>query len=379
MPPKEKYKEILGLFGQKYCELDTLQKQYDNGVKLPQNAFKTMTPTRIFFEPTNNCNLDCSYCARSKMDREISYLSMDAFKTGVSSLPKGAYLVMVGNGEPLLNNKIYDMIRFAVDEGLLVGIITNGTILTKRNAVKLIESGVHRVQISFDTINREIFEKVQGPLNNFDKTLHKIVRFIHLARKEYSSNLFITISAVMTEDVKKAREKTRNFWNCLPVDNLYEGPLLSMQTDSGLYKEAMRFEQENWKICVNPWTSLKINADGTVNPCVLDVSSKYIVGNINDEPIMDIVNSEKFLALRRALYYRDIDFFKEIGYNCHMCNVWTDKAGYNIRKYLANGFPITYGLMVNEISNRSCYETDKIERLEKILDNYDAFIKEINE
>ncbi len=378
MIPKERYKEILGLFGRKYCELQNLQKQYNKGDKLPEDAFKIMTPTRIFIEPTNNCNLDCTYCARSKMDREISHLSIKAFETAVDCLPKGTYVSMLGNGEPLMNNDVYAMLKMAVNKGLVVGIITNGTLLTERNAAKLIESGIHRVQISFDTINRKTFEKLQGSLNNFVKTLYKILRFIYITRRKYNSNLFITISAVMTQDVKLDFQKTRNFWSSIPIDNLYEGPLLTLQTDSAAFEEARTCKQENWKICVNPWTSLKINSDGNVNPCIQDFSGKYVIGNINDTPIVGMVNSKKALALRKALFDRDVNFFKKIGYNCHLCNAWTDDIGHGIQDYLADTFPITYGLMVNEISNSFCYEADKIERLEKILSNYDGFIKEID-
>ena len=177
--------------------------------------------------------------------------------------------------------------------------------------------------------------------------------------------------------MKKTFQRTRDFWQALPIDNLYEGPLLSLQTDSGSYPELQMNPQEKWKICVNPWAALKINADGSVNPCVIDFSSKYIIGNIHEKTIAEICNSEKARRLRKALFDRDIGFFEKIGYNCHQCNAWTDQVSSNIKGYLANGFPITYGLMINEISNRPCYEPEKIDKLEYVLNNYDSFLREL--
>ena len=377
MIPKEKYKDILGLFAKKYCELDQLQRQYEAGNELSPEAFRTLTPTRIFFEPTNNCNLNCVYCARSKMVRKISNLSLKAFQNGIQSIPKGTYLIMVGNGEPLLNNQVYDMISHAVEAGLLVGVITNATALTEKNARRLLKTGAHRVQISFDTIEKPLFNKLQSNLNDFDKTLYNILRFVYLARQELRIPVFITISAVMTRENTHSFARTREFWQSLPVDNLYEGPLLSLQTDSGTYAEAQADLTESYKICANPWTSLKINADGSVNPCALDFSSKYVIGNIHENDLATIANSEPALLLRKALYDRDISFFEKIGYNCHRCNAWTEPVAADIGRYLLDGLPITYGLMINEIANRASYEPHKIERLARIIENYDTFLKDL--
>ena len=95
----------------------------------------------------------------------------------------------------------------------------------------------------------------------------------------------------------------------------------------------------------------------------MDFSSKYSIGNINEQNAREIMNSEKAIRLRRALYEKDIGFLSEIGYDCHKCNAWRTGIDHNIEDYLNSTMPITTGLVLNEISNERCYSLGNLERL----------------
>ncbi|MBW1615139.1 MAG: SPASM domain-containing protein [Deltaproteobacteria bacterium] len=309
------------------------------------------------------------------MNRKPMNIGFDTFKKACESLEAGTYIMMLGNGEPLFNRYVYDMTEYAVKKGLLVGITTNATMFTDKNIRKLIETGVHRVQISFDAVFEEIYRRSINTIGkhfNFANSLQRVLKFIYIARTEYKQSPFITISEVMTDEVIAVNSKNRAFWNKIPIDNLYEGPLLSLQTDSSIYKEQDFTKSEEWKICSNPFVCTKINADGSVNACVLDFSSKYIIGNINENSLSDIINSDKAIRLRKALYEQDINFLSDIGYNCHKCNAWTNSATGGIEGYCKNSFPITYGLMANEIYKSNSYPTEKILLLKELLDNFSS-------
>jgi len=386
MKNKEQMRKILRNYGEKFHELKDLNCDFEQKVakKTADFALK-IPPLRIFLEPTNRCNKHCRYCAHDSMVREISTLPLEGFDNILDGLPEGIYITMTGNGEPMLNPHIYEMCRRAVDHGFVVGMITNGSILTEKNSRSLIESGIHRVQISLDAVVKEVFEDSYGDEsgpNGFEATIEKVLRFIYLARNEYAESPFITIAAVMTEPVKKIAALNRKFWQALPVDNFYEGPLLTLQSAAGGYKPTDYSEQESWKVCVNPFTSLKINADGTVNACIQDFSSKYVIGNVREQPLKEILNSEPANRLRQALYEKDFEFLNKIGYHCHQCNAWTAEAKHDIEGYLANSYPITYGLMMHEIDRERHYSPQQIEALKRVaaefsIDKVNQFVKEL--
>lgn len=355
---KTKTRNIINIYNKKFYQLKRIKELYYSENKVNENLLENDSVLNIYIEPTNNCNMNCYYCARENSEREISYLTFNEFKNIIDPLPRGTYITLTGNGEPLLNKKIYKMINYASESGIFVSIITNGSVLTDSNSQKLINSGVSRVQISFDSIKPEIYNKMK-PGVDFNKTLLKVLRFIYKVRKS-ESNIFITISTVMTEEVKKYAEESKNYWTQLPIDNYYEGPLLSLQTDSKGYKK-IDFEDEGWKPCIDPWIVLKVNADGGVNSCPMDFSSKYEIGNLKQNNIFEIMNSKKAVDLKNALLNYNIEFFKEINYHCHKCKTWTDSIGYNINNFIEQHLPIRLGLVVEEINlDKNNYDLEKL-------------------
>lgn len=383
MHNNKKFREILNLYGRKFHELETFYEKWEksDGKVTDEFCKLSVPPTRIFIEPTNMCNKNCKYYPHSPMKRDVSFLTFEDFKRMVQGIPKGTYITMTGNGEPLLNPNIYKMIEHAVKEGFVVGIITNGTALTRGNAAKLINTGIHRVQISFDSVFRDAFnDSYNSPVGaiSYEATFKKVLEFIYMARVgNFKSSPFITIAAVMTDKVKEKNETTKRFWQSVPVDNYYEGELLTLQTDSGTFNDSEELE-EKWKVCVNPFTSLKINADGSVNACIQDFSNKYSIGSVKDGSLLEIINSEKALKLRRALFEEDHKFLAEIGYNCKDCNAWKSCAKHDIKGYLENSFPITYALMVHEVSERADYSESKIGALMRAIEKFDQLIEELN-
>ena len=64
-------------------------------------------------------------------------------------------------------------------------------------------------------------------------------------------------------------------------------------------KESERIANRN--ICLNPFLSVSIKADGTVVPCCYDFFSSISLGNINTERLEDIWNGERINELRKSV------------------------------------------------------------------------------
>ena len=364
MYDKSRALDITKLYLSKYDELKNVLSAQN--AEVPQDEFLRLNSLlNVYIEPTNRCNLSCIFCARENANRSLQTMSLQAFQNAMRGIPRGSYITLTGNGEPLINPEIYQMIKYASDAGMFVSIITNASPLNSENQDKLIESGVSRIQASFQSLDKSAYETVMRNAK-FERSLTNLLEFIQKVR-DRKAKIYISISMVEVKESKPFAEASKRFWAKLPIDNYYEGALLSLQTESGAYEDTNKGMGEVYKVCANPWIDAKINADGSVNPCVQDFSGKYTLGNINERPLTEILNSEKALRFRRAVLTGDMDFLDSIGYHCGKCNTWTSQVGGSISGFLETSFPIRLGLVTNEVAGDRPQDTAFLERVLKYL------------
>jgi len=112
------------------------------------------TPPRlVFWETTAGCNLACIHCRRITVADQLlpQDLTTQEAKDLVDQIAAFSRPIFVlSGGEPLFRPDIYDIARYATDAGLIVALATNGTLIDAESALKIKESGIRRVSISFD-------------------------------------------------------------------------------------------------------------------------------------------------------------------------------------------------------------------------------------
>ena len=113
---------------------------------------KIILPRHLQVGPTSACNLNCSFCSCKNRARTV--LSIDALRAIVdlSIRLKVAGFTITGDGEPLLHPKINQFLEYALDHGIKLGLVTNGSMLDCLD--KTIASLLTWLRISFDD-NRE--------------------------------------------------------------------------------------------------------------------------------------------------------------------------------------------------------------------------------
>lgn len=134
---------------------------------------------------TDRCNFRCGYC----MPREV-------FGEGYEFLPRRAILrfeeihrivrvfvelgvkkVRVTGGEPLLRHDLPQLIGMLNEiEGIELALTTNGALLPQ-HAEALAAAGLHRVTVSLDSLDEEIFQK----MNDADFPVTKVLEGIAAA------------------------------------------------------------------------------------------------------------------------------------------------------------------------------------------------------
>ncbi len=123
-----------------------------DGVRLvPQD----MPPQKLYVELTAECNLDCAMCIRHASDEPAGPMTaaiFDAILDQIRGLPVLPSLNFSGFGEPMAHPLFYEFLARAKKAGCAVEAVTNGTLLTREAAERLIELGLDRLVVSVDGI-----------------------------------------------------------------------------------------------------------------------------------------------------------------------------------------------------------------------------------
>jgi MoaA/NifB/PqqE/SkfB family radical SAM enzyme len=134
----------------------------------------TGKPRLIFWETTTGCNLRCIHCRASATE----LMSPDDLQTqrGLELIKEiseyASPILVLSGGEPLYRKDIFTLARYATDRGLRVALATNGTLVDRRVARNIIDSGVKRVAISLDGACAATHDTFRGIPGSFDAAVN---------------------------------------------------------------------------------------------------------------------------------------------------------------------------------------------------------------
>ena len=121
-------------------------------------------PTELQVEVTGACNLACKMCLvryRPKLGRRSGAMCFHTFKELVDALPDLENVTLQGLGEPLLAPDVFTMIEYATARGIRIGFNTNGTLLTRETAERLVSGGLDWLHVSLDGATAQTYESIR--------------------------------------------------------------------------------------------------------------------------------------------------------------------------------------------------------------------------
>ncbi|MCP4543429.1 MAG: radical SAM protein [Chloroflexi bacterium] len=136
----------------------------------------------IHIEVTNVCNFQCEFCADADMKRRRGHMKLDLLRkildevADFSGHPTIFFHLM---GEPLLHPHIFDAIAMAVERGLNLELITNGSTfhLLPEHIHQLVESRIPKVTVSLQTPDAQTFNLRGAKGLKAEQYFRGIVRF----------------------------------------------------------------------------------------------------------------------------------------------------------------------------------------------------------
>ncbi len=264
-------------------------------------------PSQVMVDITEVCNLACVHCTHPKFKKSNIYtrsmLDPELNKKMVQEvashgLDKTLYIRYTSNGEPLVHPRSYEMIYYAVKNSKTkVTLTTNGTILNDKRIKKIMETGLHMIDISIDAYKSDTYRKIRvnGNLEITKKNVLKLIKF----KNEINAQTKIIVSFVQQKNNKNEMKDFEIFWNKSGVDQVL---IRSLHTNSGSNNDNNFSKNFNVKIkkrraCLYPWERIVLTAKGMLSFCPTDWFGKSIINDYRNTSIKDTWSS---------LFYRDL-------------------------------------------------------------------------
>jgi radical SAM protein with 4Fe4S-binding SPASM domain len=254
-------------------------------------------PVEYIVETTAKCNLYCPMCPRETHKQPKEDMADEVFERLVQEAGStGEHMMLIGLGEPLLDEKIFDRIEYCERHKVSTLLSTNGTLLDEKAAARLLDTPLAHVTLSFDGATKESFEFYRKGAR-FDKVRDNFVRFARMKHERGAKTQVVVQMVRMEGNADEVGEFIR-FWSAVPgVDQvrIKEDETNLMRPDAG-------HVAADWKHpCHYLWRGpLYVKHNGDVYPCcqsyMLDGKP---VGHIGERPLASIFNGPEMQELRR--------------------------------------------------------------------------------
>ena len=154
-------------------------------------------PFFVLVDITRRCNLQCLGCRfhSSQMDTSrpdsstLPDISFDLFKKLCHELKAmdTQDLILIGDGEPLLHHRIFDMISTAKASGFRTTLVTNGTLLDRDRIQTLFDLRLDAMEVSLWASSVQEYEKNYPgvPLDFFNKVVESVTLMNSLKAKSH--------------------------------------------------------------------------------------------------------------------------------------------------------------------------------------------------
>jgi len=123
------------------------------------------------------------------LDRKFDY---DMFKSIINDAAelKVDGIILQGDGEPLLYNRFFDMLRYARSKDMGIMFFTNGSLIGEMEAKEIVELGIREIYCSFPAGNAETYKNVTTSMSGeiFNRIVRNLKRLIQIKRERKRQN-----------------------------------------------------------------------------------------------------------------------------------------------------------------------------------------------
>ena len=264
---------------------------------------------KVHIEVSNICNLQCSFCPPVVRDNKMMDLSL--FRDVVRQVAPLAELVCLHlMGDPLVHPELTQMIDICDQYEANIFLVTNGVLLKPQRFASLLHPRFYQINFSlhsfFDNFpdkdperylqnifaftERALAERPELYLNyrlwnlpDLSNAQDVVLTPAQQSNQDMLERICQQFDCALPQTVDVRRRKSVNIRDRLYLhfDTEFVWPSLDLPVlgDSGT--------------CYGLSSHFGVLADGTIVPCCLDKEAAIPLGNAQQQPIMDVLNSRR--------------------------------------------------------------------------------------
>lgn len=306
-----------------------IEDDFDENVFLDyklQESRYDKTVLALTIAPTLDCNFRCSYCYEKNkyknivMTNDTAHSIVEFVAARANTLSE--LLITWYGGEPLLAlnvvEKISNELRDICEKNNIAfdfTIVTNGFLLTKKNAERLQRIGIKTVQITLDGTEEKHNEK--RPLKNGGATFKTIINNLVEVTKYFDEiyirvncdeenmddykNLYFYIKSLNIEKIIMYAAPIRDYEGCYSCGKCFVKKSFK-EKEYDIYKSfgekdfekfiRRKYPTVTWNACgADSVNSIVVSADGDLYKCWSDIGNhERSFGNINKIEDLNVMN-----------------------------------------------------------------------------------------
>jgi MoaA/NifB/PqqE/SkfB family radical SAM enzyme len=162
-----------------------------------QRTYLPAKPLDVICEITYVCNLECPTCFRWTAKPDEHELTGAQWMDVLAKLKDwlGSFNLTFTGGEPFLRNDLLDIFTFASENGIVTGVVSNGSLIDKTLARKIIASGLDGLTLSLNSMIPEIHNKTRGTNGAFNEVMTAIENL-----KDIRDGMRLTLSTTIVKE-----------------------------------------------------------------------------------------------------------------------------------------------------------------------------------
>ncbi len=290
---------------------------------LKSDIKKSTFPKIVVLQTLNRCNCSCSMCPYSYTiaNEEKTLMSEELYEKILNEISKEkefGTLIMAFQNEPLLDNRTIEFAKTFKNKmpNKNLELVTNGRLLTKDILPDLYKY-FDTIHISLNAFSKET-HKIVSNTESFDTIMENIKEIT--SRKEWINKTILRF--IKQKNNYHEKKKFKQYWNNVgfkvfgfdvnnrlsKVKSFSEEIQVPRSSKTFIKMKALKYLGKIiLPTCPIPFLCFYIKANGDVVQCFNDWSGNNILGNVKENSIKYIFNSDKYLHVRKLLIENKLD------------------------------------------------------------------------
>jgi len=259
----------------------------------------------VSLEAHTVCNQACYFCPVSIAPREDYFMPTALYERIVEELAAWRDTIeavfMINYNEPTADRRFVEQVRTIRAAGLSPAVLTNGTGLTPDRVDQLVAMGGLRfLSINLSTLDRDRYQQDRG-----GDHLELVLRNLDYAgNKPLAEQMDMVVLGTGNEAHRRDFEEISARF----ATSRFTVKYFEVMDRSGHLQIGLRPAVPNQSLCgcdnvgSRPLQHLHITPQGKCVLCCEDYDEKYVVGDLTEESVRDVLTGPKLALMRRWAY-----------------------------------------------------------------------------